>query len=211
MIPYGLFRPPKSCLYQLNLVLVKADKGEALVMEEVRYDEKMTQFHASAGAQKIRSTFTAHNIAVRAAIENFKRLITKTPQRGSIYTDPLFKLARFLLDFINNSIELATILKDFLGGFQTNLARHLESIFQRPWARTLPLMIKMLENAEILKEQIDEFQILTHQCVKHNVYVFKNKTYKFPYGAPLLALIAHIFLDFLKTSVLRNSPNSSYI
>ena len=91
----------KRSLLQEDLALVKADKGESLVvMEQSQYEKKMKKFLKDAGAKKIRSPFTSHNEDVRAAISNARFVITKNHESVKVMNPSTPRLL-VRLSFIN--------------------------------------------------------------------------------------------------------------
>lgn len=73
-------------------------------------------------------------------------------------------------------------------------------------------MIKILEKQHLQTEIIDEFRNLLSTCLRQNVCIFKQKTYKFPDGLPILSLlVADIFMDELEKSILWSSSHAHHV
>ena len=142
------------------------------------------------------------------------------------YTAPTYKLAKYLAIWfkevtgyvssytIKNSIELANKLQglSFPRGSRL-ISFDAVSMFTRiPVKYTIDIMLEFLKKAAIQQEIIDEFHKLIKLCLNDNICFFLGKTYRFPdglpMGAPLSMLVADIFMDHLKSSILTSQDSS---
>ena len=211
-------------------------------------------FLQSANATPCRYPFTQHNIDIRALLDKKTSLIFGTrgeslkqmcvaipriygqlkihkanhPIRPVIayYTDPLYKLAKFLACWFKqatnfapakatkNSIELAQDLKDRSFPPDSRLiSMDAVSMYTRiPVRYTIDCTLNHLRRVNIQQDIINEFEKLITICTKDNVCHFLGRTYRFPdglpMGAPLSALMAEVFMDHLEDQILSSNDPS---
>jgi len=147
----------------------------------------------------------------------------------AFFTDPTYKLAKYLADWfrlssgfnpsytVKNSAELAGLLHPLKFPPTAKLiSLDAVSMFTRvPVARTIAIMIDMLERKNISPPIVAEFRTLLNHCTERNICVFQGSVYRFPdglpMGGPLSMLMADVFMDSLETELLLSSPNTPNI
>ena len=112
-----------------NLVLVKLDKGEALIiLTRAQYDDKINHFLQTAAATCTTFSLTSHNSAVRSAIRSSHLIVPKDHHERllvSNYDPPKFH-GRIKIHKLDHPIRMVVA---FFTDFSYKLAKYLAQWF----------------------------------------------------------------------------------
>ena len=70
-----------------------------------------------------------------------------------------------------------------------------------PVVYTISIMISMLRKLSIPEDTVIELKNLITMCLKDNICVFRNKTYKFP-DSLLSSLVAEVYMNHIEEEII---------